>query len=441
MLFASACSGDQTPFESYDEDGYKVSGRFEANGGAFTTNVSVVTDFYDISTMTAGADGKISLPLIAPTDAGRGESNYYTPTLEDHFLVGWYGQRTEASAGEGYTYSDRWDFASDKLVLDPNGSYQSSQPVKTLYAAWAPMLQVAVYDRATGTLIDTVSYDPNVVESLDMPHWNEEKGIMEMEDIPGKSGYTFDAAYYDKEGTQPITTEKLVHTAVIDRATGVVTGAEMAIYVDWVEGEWYRISTVEQFIKNASVRGHYEILADLDFSDSYWPSVFLHSNFTGTIHGNGHTFSNISATQTQANNKKNYSGLFGNVTGDAVIKDLTLENVTFMIEGGTMTMGANFGLFAGVISTEATIENVQILDSTLQISSKIYYNKDSDYFIGRVCAIGYDTAGISAAGIAVEAVNEVPSQGATTYKVVQITEVDDNLIEVEVVTMTVDEST
>ena len=103
-------------------------------------------------------------------------------------------------------------------------------------------------------------------------------------------------------------------------------------------------------------------------------------------------------------------------------------------------MGSSFGLFAGHISEGATITNVQVLDSVLKISSNITYSDQVPYIVGRVCGIGYDPSIMDSSGIRVEAVNEEPSAGATTYKVVEIEEIDGNMINVSVKTVPVEQT-
>ena len=49
--------------------------------------------------------------------------------------------------------------------------------------------------------------------------------------------------------------------------------------------------------------------------------------------------------------------------------------------------GASYGLLAGTISSGASLEEVRILGSTLQIDSGCYFGVD-DYVIGLVCGMG-----------------------------------------------------
>ena len=205
-----------------------------------------------------------------------------------------------------------------------------------------------------------------------------------MFNFPERDGYTFNGAYYDEEGTEPIVSV-LEHYGHVDRKTGTAEDTVMKVYVDWKKGEWYHIYTVEQFIENASLKGNYEIHADLDFTGETWPSTLMYGKFSGSINGNGHKFTNIEFKQN--NNSKANAGLFGNFTKNASITDLAFENVTFTMEKGTRVNGSAYGLFAGIIADEATISNVSIVNGVIQIDSECYFGV-SDYSIGLVCGSG-----------------------------------------------------
>ena len=42
MCLLTACSSEKTPYQVNDEENYTVSVKFDANGGVFTTNTSVI---------------------------------------------------------------------------------------------------------------------------------------------------------------------------------------------------------------------------------------------------------------------------------------------------------------------------------------------------------------------------------------------------------------
>ena len=405
MCLFCACGSEKTPYEVNDEENYTVSVKYDANGGLFTTGTTVIVDSYNIGDMNA-EDGVVEIPLITPDDEVRG-NDAFTATKSGYFLAGWYAERTEDGEDKKgntiYTYGDKWDFEDDVLEVDVDKTYSSKEPVITLYAAWVPLFEIEFYSLSTGEYLNTYAFDPTKVTEIKIPTWDEKTGAVEMYNFPENDGYTFNGAYYDEDGTNQIVSV-LEHTGEVDEKTGTAEDSVMKIYVDWLEGEWYHIYTVEQFIDNASVKGNYEIHADLDFTDENWPSSLMYGNFSGTIKGNGHKFTNIEFAQT--NNSKVNAGLFGNFTAEASITDLTFENVTFSIEKGTRVAGASFGLFAGNIAEGATISNVNIVNGVIKIDSSCYFGV-SDYSIGLLCGTG-NAALIPNAQITCEAAGKNP---------------------------------
>ena len=415
--FLTGCAQEENPYAKNDGENYSVSVKFDANGGFFTTNTSVIVDSYNIAEIPA-ENGMVKIPLLSPDNSLRG-NDAFTVINNGHFLTGWYTQRQETA--DGYVYSGKWDFETDRVEVDPNGSYTASEPVLTLYAAWAPVFEIQFHDLASGEYLESFTFNPQEVTEIQVPKWDEETGAVEMYKFPQRKGYTFNGAYYDAAGTQAVDTEILTHTGVVDEATGTAENNVMQLYIDWMEGEWYHIYNVEQFLDNASVSGNYIIHADLDFEGEIWPSSLMHGNFSGTIQGNGHTFSNITFEQT--NNSKVNAGLFGYLSETANISDLTLDNVTFTIKAGTRVVGTCYGLFAGNISAEAVVSDVTIRNSTLQVDSGCYFGAD-DYSIGLVCGMG--SADINASGISTAAVGDNPETVVIT--------VADEVVTVEFVT-------
>ena len=387
ITFMTGCGDEKSPYETNDSDKYSVSVKYDANGGTFTTNTSVIVDSYNIDDLKENKNGQAEIALLSPDDSSR-ENDAFKATKNGHFLAGWYTERTESTDEDGntvYSYSGKWDFENDLLEVDPTKEYSAKEPVLTLYAAWVPLFEIEFYSFDSGEYMDGISYDPTVTTEIQVPAWDEETGILEMYQFPEKKGYTFNKAYYDKDGQQLLDTVAVHHPGIIDYETGTAQDTVLKLYVDWTEGEWFHIYNTEQFLDNASVNGNYEIYADLDFEGEIWPTSLMYGNYTGTIKGNGHTMKNIELTQT--NNSKVNAGLFGYLTETANISDLTFENVTFTIKSGTRVVGTSYGIFAGTISKDAILYNVKLLSSTLQISSESYFGVD-DYTIGLVCGMG-----------------------------------------------------
>ncbi|MBQ3528150.1 MAG: hypothetical protein IJA52_06320 [Clostridia bacterium] len=409
IAFTTGCALERSPYEINNSEDYTVSVKYDANGGVFTTNTYVIVDSFNIANMDKNSDGDCEIHLISPDDKNRG-NDAFKAIKNGYFLAGWYAERTEtgkdSDGNPTYSYSDKWDFEKDTLAVDPAKEHSADKPVLTLYAAWVPLFEIEFYAADSGELLSNYVFDPTVVESIKLPAWDEETGAIEMYDFPERKGYTFNEAFLDSDLTEKLSDESFLHTGVIDYETGTAKDHVMKLYVDWTEGEWFRIYNTEQFLDNASVNGNYEILADLDFADEIWPTSFMYGNFTGEIRGNGHTMKNIEATQT--NNSKVNSGLFGNITESAKISDLTFENVTFTVKGGTRVVGSSFGLFAGTLSNEAKITNVAIKTSTLKIDSSCYFGVD-DYSIGLVCGMG-DPSVIAAADIKAQSAGDEPDK-------------------------------
>ncbi len=396
-LFAGGCAAEPSPYEKNDANGATISVRYDANGGFFTTNTSVIVDAYDPSALPQSG-GNYIIALLQPDDDARG-NDAFLPINNGYFLAGWYAQRNEITDADGnvsYTYGKKWDFAKDRLEVSVDGSYSSGEPVLTLYAAWVPLFKIEFCQMGTGELLNTITFDPTMGAEFQVPDWNAETGTMEMHKFPTVNGCTFQSASLDPEGLQRVT-GTVVHTGSVDAATGTGMNTTMKLYVDYTQGEWYRIYTAEQFLENASVTGSYEICADLDFDGKIWPTALMHGNYSGTIRGNGHVIKNVSLVQT--NNSKTNAGLFGVLTDTAVISDLLLQNVSFTIKAGTRVAGTSYGLLAGSVSSGAELTGVTIADSVIYIDSGCYFGTD-EYAIGLVCGTGetnIDYSGISAA--------------------------------------------
>ncbi len=413
LFLVTACVDNSTPYDKNNAEGYNVSVRFDANGGFFTTNTSVIMDSYNISALKKNENGNVELAMLAPDNQIRGSGNFFTPAKNGYFLVGWYTERTEtgkdADGNPIYTYANKWDFERDTFEVDPGKTYTAQEPVLTLYAAWAPLFQINFHSLNDGELIGSYTFNPTTAKDILVPQWGE-NGAMEMYHFPTKAGYTFESAYYDQAATQ-LMEGTLAHPGSVDEATGTVTAPVMDVYVKLMAGEWFHIYNVEQFKQHASINGSYILHADLDFKCNSenkderesWPSKLMDGTFTGTIIGNGHKICNVELKQN--NISKTNAGLFGMLSGTAKLQDVTFENVTFTIQAGTRTAGSSFGLLAGTISADALLENVQILNSVLQINAEKAYFGTPDFAVGKLCGVGYrDTMDFS--GITVEVIGE-----------------------------------
>lgn len=406
MLFLNGCAPNKTPYELNDLDNFTVSIKYDANGGLFTDNTTVITDSYNIADLAPNDQGQVQIALLPPDDPGRG-TDAFAPRNNGYFLAGWYSNRFETTDEAGnttYSYEDKWDFENDLLSLDPNGNYTASKPELTLYAAWVPLFEIELYALDSGEKVSTMTFDPTVTEEVLIPAWDETTGTVKMNGFPEREGYTFNGLFYDELGSQAVSTASVSHPGTVDTSTGTAADISMKLYVDYLEGDWYQIYNAEQFADNASLKGNYILHADLDFSDEIWPTNLMYGNFTGTIEGNGHTIKNIDLRQT--NNSKVNAGLFGNLTEDAKLNNVIFDHASFTIEAGTRVKGTSFGLLAGTISDGAVLNDVRVANSVLKIDSGCYFGAD-DYSIGLICGMGSDTK-LDPSGITCTAVGDAP---------------------------------
>lgn len=439
LLLASAalmcsCFGDESPYSEYDERGYTVSVKYDANGGSFTTNTSVIVDSYKVS----GAKNEIA--LLSPDDGQRGDVNAFYATKSGYVLAGWYTERTAVCDSKGnhldangniaalsgaeplYTYSGKWDFKNGRVSLDPNKTYSATEPVITLYAAWVPQFSFEFYSLDTGELLDTVAFDPTYSVSLRVPEWNTKTGKLEMYDFPEIDGMTFDKVYLDPAGENLVLDAEITHGGSIDYSSATAKAPVKKLYVDMMPGEWYQIYTAEQFVDNASLGASFRIMNDLDFSEEIWPSFLTGGNFSGCIMGNGYKISNV--TLEQIDNSQVNSGLFGQLVSGAYLSELTFENISVTVKSGSRMNGATFGTLAGTLSEDAIIEDVAMVNVRLQISPSALIGETAS--IGLLCGTG-DTKGIDISDISCVAL-----QPTDTYTAPIEVAVDGNTVTVEI---------
>lgn len=416
-LCCTACGNEWgAPYPTLDDEGYTVSVKYDANGGVFagTNNVTVV-DVFNPDNVKTNANGEKEFSLLSPDDPIRGKESAFSISRNGYIFAGWYTERSLRVDGsgnpldeygvltslsgkeQGYIYKNKWDFDTDVLTVAADVKTSSDTPVMTLYAAWVPYYVFELYtpDAVTGEM---KLYDTAQSVSLEIPSWNEKTGRIDMGNFPKREGMTFDGAYLDAEMTVPLT-ETI--SGSIDYENGISTASTFKVYTKWMEGTWFKIHTAEQFVDNSRIDGSYIICADLDFSEEIWNAGLSKGVFKGTILGNGHTLSNISVFQTDISQSR--GGLFGALDASARIENVKFENVTYTLNVGSRVAAPTFGLLAGTVAEEASLESVTISGSLL-ISDACY--PSGEYQIGLLSGNGV-TGGIDLSSITCAVTPEV----------------------------------
>ena len=155
VICLSACAQWEPPYSSLDKSGYKVSIRFDAGEAKVKgKNEITVVEAFDLSTADDAADGKKAIKILDPEDERRG-LGLISLDYANHFLAGWYTQRTEIVNEDGtvsYEYANKWDFEKDKVSKD-----------LTLTAKWEPYLSFVEVEGALWIggcdLLDTAVVD------------------------------------------------------------------------------------------------------------------------------------------------------------------------------------------------------------------------------------------------------------------------------------------
>lgn len=356
-------------YEDLDEKGYTVSVTYDPNGGTFTSSDAVITDVFNPSLYEADGNGNIAITLLDPESTLRTKGDPYSVSYSEHFLAGWYTERTpidENDLTKGYTYSGRWDFDTDKLVIKADGEYTSAESTLTLYAAWIPYYTYEFYaedDSGEFVRIDDEE-KPFKAITLQIPVWGENDVTLDMKNFLDRDGYTLTGAYLEESCETPLTSDI---TGQWDEETASSLTPVIKVYTTWREGNWYKIRTAEELRRNADINGSYEILADLDFTDVDWPGAFLNSKFSGTIEGNGHTISNVSFESTSRSRVSN--GLFSSIGETAVFNNISFTNITHTINLGLVSPDSKYALLAGTVSSGASFTDVSI-DGKILIGDK-----------------------------------------------------------------------
>lgn len=271
-------------------------------------------------------------------------------------LNGWF--RTKTGEGENATYSDEWNFETDKVTADG----------VTLYAMWTPKIEyrfdVCYWDDdGQKVVIDgyTVKAGDKFNDKFDYRN--------------NRPGYTALEGYYDKDGNP--WDEDFVHP-------GGETSTTIDVFVKYEKGEFVRVSTAEELIANRTK--DIMLVADIDLNGADFRGF---GDYKKIFRGNGHTISNFNLKYDAGSyvddndlGEEGYQlciSLFGRMDG-ATVQDVTFENFTIDIKITYSKLKKVIVAPFCVKATDSTVQNVTVKPVYTFTELKYLDRDDSDQF-------------------------------------------------------------
>lgn len=326
---------------------------FYLEGGTCLNAKEKLLYIYDL------ADAESSTYIAEPNSLVSEETKKIT--RYGYFIEGWYQTKSEENGV--VTYSNPWNFSTDKMTIDG----------VTLYANWEKLVTYT---------FDVCYFDENGEEKV-------------LKSYSTKEGSTFEATANTICGNPSLAQDKtaLVYKNAESKIVGFKDkdgnpfdlktkhpGGEVdtaiKIYVDVLDGKFELIQSSSELIRNKTKNIY--LLNDIDMEGEKF-SIF---EYKGIIEGNGHKISNfvIDYSTNKVNLSSNYDGsgengfiyasIFSKLKG-ATIRNVTFEN-SINIKAKRYT-GFNklvFNPLAGSI-TDSVISNVKIV-------TDLVVDKDTD---------------------------------------------------------------
>lgn len=299
--------------ESEEPEGVKVV--YELNGGIFQNCTLPIKQYYQF--------GETDKRLIKSP-----ETLSKTSILKSGYtLEGWYIDSN---------LTKKWNFDTDVVPLEGI----------TLYAKWNKNVKytynVCYYENGEVKVLGT--YEAKEGESFD--DWRNFAG--------DRKNYT-PLCYVDEKGEPWDKTYK---------HPGGETDLAVNVFVEYIEGEFELVSTAKE-LKNARTKNIY-LLNDIDLEGE----VFSFSNYSKTFKGNGFTIKNFKVSivgnktsgvddHIDSSIKAVYGSLFGNLS-NAIITDVTFENVEFVIDIGYDLISKVYVSPLCINMTNSSVSNVTI---------------------------------------------------------------------------------
>ena len=112
-----------------------------------------------------------------------------------------------------------------------------------------------------------------------------------------------------------------------------------------------------------------KLAADIDLAGIEWTPIGRGNRFQGTFDGQNHTISNLTSVLDSTSTTQYGNGLFGDITGGAVLKNFVVENANVYdaVEG----KGNVYGIVCGYAYGTVTFENITVKNSKVSAFGKV----------------------------------------------------------------------
>lgn len=305
---------------------------------------------------------------------GVDECKEFNITRDNYTLAGWYYPATNEDGSIKYIDEEN-DIVELGDAFDFSTYVAKSGDAIDLYAKWFKD-QGLVYVLVADDLPDNqLVYGGNTYEEGDVLK-NEEfyNGYIYLPDgdplnLNGDTGYTFVGYYEDAEC-------RVLRSGRVDS-----TGEEedVKIYAKYLPSGWTVIKNPSDFeeifaVTDKEINGKYYIADNIDGKDEDAITISAGTKFNATIKGNDFTISNFKFTSdTLSPIKRETVSIFGDITSDAQISDITFSNFNVSVISTKARFYAYF--FASEIDEGADISDVIIDGGTMDATSSNWGNK------------------------------------------------------------------
>ena len=282
-----------------------------------------------------------------------------------YHIEGWY--QTKNTSGDEVTYSDRWDFATDKITKEG----------VTLYAKWernVTYTYALYYINSEGEEVKIDSYVSKVGAKFN-------DLLLKNKTV---DGYT-SLGYVDQNGN-PWDTSFVMPEAD--------TNTEIKVYLDLIEGEYTVVKKASELSSAIKQNKDIYLANDIDFDGK----AISFDDYSGLLEGNGHKIYNATysvskekgdintALKGDINNPDGsaktflYVSTFYELNG-ATIQNVSFEDITFKIDTKNTKITDIIIAPLAIKAKDATINNVSLdVEIVLTTTLNCYIETISDQY-------------------------------------------------------------